>query len=59
MANYNKLFSLDKDTLEFIESVPKMERSKVVRESIKMYKNNKKESEKPQIPQKPRVKIIG
>lgn len=61
MAKYNRLFSLDKDTEEFLDTIPKMKRSEVVREGIKLYKNLKKEQEIKKNPQKPRpeVKIIA
>lgn len=35
MANYNKLFSLDPETIEVIEALPKTKRSEFVRKGIK------------------------
>ena len=61
MAKYNRLFSLDKDTEDFLDTIPKMKRSEVVREGIKLYKNLKKTQENIKKSQKPlpEVRIIG
>lgn len=61
MAKYNRLFSLDKDTEDFLDTIPKMQRSQVVREGIKLYKNHIKQQENTKKSQKPlpEVRIIG
>ena len=38
MVNQNKLYSLDEETLAYIESIPKKERSKTVRDALKLHK---------------------
>lgn len=58
MVTKSRLFSLDDDSNNYIESIPKQERSQVVREGLKLHKfqHRKKElKEKPQA----EVRIIG
>lgn len=38
MVNQNKLYSLDDETLAYIESIPKSERSRTVRDALKLHK---------------------
>ena len=58
MATKSRLFSLDDEANGYIESVPKQERSQVVREGLKLHKFQHrvvKNTKKPQA----EVKIIG
>ena len=38
MTNKSMLFSLDYDSLEYLESIPKTKRSLVVREALELHK---------------------
>ena len=38
MVNQNKLYSLDDETLAYMESIPKNKRSKTIREALKLHK---------------------
>lgn len=58
MVNQSKLYSLDSETLEYIQSIPKNERSKTVRDALKLHKyrhRDEKITENPEI----KVKRIG
>ncbi len=54
----SKLYSLDNETLDYIESIPKSERSKTVREALLLHKFKHRE-EKPQENPQIRIKRIG
>ena len=47
MPNYNKLFSLDPETIEIVESLPKTKRSEFVRDGIKTLNQMKLNGESP------------
>lgn len=55
MVNQNKLYSLDDETLAYIETIPKNKRSKTVRDALKLHKlqhgikNNEKITENKKI----------
>lgn len=62
MVNHSKLYSLDNETLDYIESIPKKERSKTVREALKLHKyrhRDEKIIQNEQEIKKIKVKIIG
>ena len=58
LVNQNKLYSLDDETLAYIQSIPKKERSKTVREALKLHKFQHR-VEKNTINQQLKVKLIG
>ena len=60
MVNQNKLYSLDDETLAYIETIPKNKRSQTVREGLKLHKLQHRENKVKNI-EKPRaeVRIIG
>lgn len=41
MVNYSKLYSLDEESIQIVDSLPKSKRSEFVRESIKLNHNQK------------------
>ena len=47
MVNYSKLYSLDEESIQIVDSLPKSKRSEFVRESIKL--NHNKKINKPEI----------
>lgn len=58
MVNQNKLYSLDDETLAYIQSIPKNDRSKTVREALKLHKYRHRD-EKTIENQQIKVKRIG
>ena len=61
MVNQNKLYSLDDETLAYIETIPKNKRSKTVREALKLHKLQHREQKNIKNAEKPKaeVRIIG
>ena len=61
MGFKNKLYSLDDETLSYIETIPKNKRSQVVREGLKLHKFQHREQKNIKIAEKPKaeVRIIG
>lgn len=50
MVTKSRLFSLDDDSNSYIESIPKQERSQVVREGLKLHKFKHREEKNADIP---------
>ena len=48
MTVKSKLFSLDDEANQYIETIPKQKRSEVVREGLKLHKFQHREKDKPQ-----------
>ena len=61
LVNQNKLYSLDDETLAYIQTVPKNKRSQTVREALKLHKLQHREKKDMKNIPKPQaeVKIIG
>ena len=61
MTNKSMLFSLDYDTIEYIESIPKTKRSLVVREALELHKFRHRQPKDEKTTQKKElgVKLIG
>ena len=61
MTVKSKLFSLDDEANQYIETIPKQKRSEVVREGLKLHKFQHREKKEMKNTQKPQaeVKIIG
>ena len=57
MVNQNKLYSLDADTLAYINTIPKNKRSQTVRDALKLHKLQHREIKKEKI--QAEVRIIG
>ena len=57
MTNYNKLHSFDEETIKILDSVPKRERSKFVREGVRLKQQQMLNPETVKAP-KPRVEFI-
>ena len=58
MARQNKLYTLDNETLAYIESIPKSKRSQTVREGLILHKYRHRTEIKEEI-KKIKVRIIG
>ena len=58
MVNQNRLYSLDDETLAYMESIPKNKRSKTIREALKLHKYQHR-VEKTTINPQIKVKIIA
>ena len=56
MVNQNKLYSLDDETLAYIQTIPKNKRSQTVREGLKLHKLQHRE-QKPQTQPKIEVRL--
>jgi hypothetical protein len=58
MAKQNKLYTLDNETLNYMETIPKSKRSQTVREAIILHKFRHRQEIKEEI-KKIKVRIIG